>query len=363
MSRSSWIRWPLLACVVLTSAACATLWHKLVPQRDEIKSAHARHKKADVECLGCHEDIFDVEEMGQTVLPSEKKCFECHKKERDAKDCGFCHTDASKPLSYEKRASGVKMSHAKHLEMERVNEDCGVCHKKLSETRPLRRTSTPMATCLDCHEHKAEYNAASCSPCHDDLTRFPLRPLTAYSHQGDYTRNHGRQAESNGQSCAQCHDQSFCSDCHVQTVPLRIEARLPERVDRNFIHWGNYLSRHVTEARAESRATCQKCHGQSFCQDCHRASGLTPEGAPEGVGQFDPHPVGFNTPGSPDFHGPAARRDIGSCAACHDQAGASNCIECHSVGGIGGNPHPASFRSKHDLNEASRNATCRFCHN
>jgi hypothetical protein len=75
-----------------------------------------------------------------------------------------------------------------------------------------------------------------------------------------------------------------------------------------------------------------------------------------------PHPPGFSFPGSPDFHGPAARRDIASCASCHDQGAASNCVSCHRVGGIGGNPHPASWLARHDAREIAGNGMCLACH-
>ena len=58
-----------------------------------------------------------------------------------------------------------------------------------------------------------------------------------------------------------------------------------------------------------------------------------------------------------------ARRDIVSCAACHDQDAASNCVTCHRVGGPGGNPHPPGFTTKHPAPDINRNPMCLTCHN
>jgi hypothetical protein len=58
----------------------------------------------------------------------------------------------------------------------------------------------------------------------------------------------------------------------------------------------------------------------------------------------------------------AARRDISSCAACHDQGPSSNCITCHRVGGTGGNPHPIGWMQHHDQQEIHRNTMCLYCH-
>ena len=78
----------------------------------------------------------------------------------------------------------------------------------------------------------------------------------------------------------------------------------------------------------------------------------------------NPHPPGWVLPGSGagGFHGDEARRNITSCAACHDQGAQSNCISCHKVGGVGGDPHPGGFRMKHTLAEARSDGRCTACH-
>jgi hypothetical protein len=214
-----------------------------------------------------------------------------------------------------------------------------------------------MSTCTDCHEHQAQFSEARCDACHLDLQRYPLRPITSYSHEGNYLQTHARSARSAGASCALCHEQSFCTDCHASTVGARPEVKLAGRVDRQFIHMGDFLGRHSVEARADS-ASCSKCHGTSFCESCHRTQRLTAEAAQP----LRPHSESFNIPGSPDFHGLVARRDIASCAACHDQGAQSNCVECHRVGGIGGDPHPPGWSLRHGHEEINRNAMCLACH-
>jgi hypothetical protein len=123
------------------------------------------------------------------------------------------------------------------------------------------------------------------------------------------------------------------------------------------MHRGDFLGRHSVEVAADP-ASCRRCHGQSFCDSCHQAEGLTAQAK----NPRDPHPAGWSIPGSRDFHGPAARRDIASCAACHDQGARSNCVDCHRVGGIGGNPHPPGFTQRHDRAEIRRTGMCLYCH-
>jgi hypothetical protein len=339
----------------LLVAACTTWVTRLTSPRDEIRFPHARHAEADVECISCHEEIYEATALGQATLPSEKKCMECHKEQRAEGNCGFCHTAPQAPRTYALREPALKLDHASHIE--RVKEDCAVCHTQVAKAGALERASPPMDTCLGCHEHQAQFTEARCDACHVDLQRYGLRPITAYSHEGNFLQGHAREARSSGAACAQCHEQGFCADCHASTVATRPEVKLAGRVDRQFIHLGDFLGRHSLESRADS-TTCNKCHGTSFCSSCHSAQGLTSSASRP----MEPHPEGFNTPGSPEFHGVAARRDIASCAACHDQGAQSNCVECHRVGGVGGDPHPPGWTLRHDHEEINRNAMCLACH-
>jgi c(7)-type cytochrome triheme protein len=327
-------------------------------ETDDIRFSHAAHARAGVQCLSCHEDIYDAKNLEARYLPPEAKCLECHKDKKAAgtkEGCVFCHRDPEHPTTYPPAVRTVRLSHADHID--RVKEDCARCHLKLTELVPSGSTVPPMSTCTSCHEHAVDFAEAKCSPCHVDLKRFPLRPVSLFSHAGDYVREHGPSASAAGDACAQCHDQSFCADCHARTVATRIEVKLPEKVLADFIHRFDYVSRHAIEARADE-TLCRRCHGQSFCDACHAAEGLTPQSA----SPRNPHPPDFSFPGSSNSHGPLARRDITACAACHDQGAQSNCVKCHREGGIGGDPHPNGWASHHPRDEINRTPMCLTCH-
>ncbi len=331
--------------------ACATLMTNFYGSKSRIKAPHAIHTAGEVDCLACHETVFDSASLAEQNLPKEDTCLQCHKKEHESNNCQFCHV--GEPATFAARnATKLVMSHADHLER---NEDCTVCHKSLPE--PGKHVTAPtMDTCTGCHEHKAHFDNGQCDVCHTDLNHYPIKPVSSFSHRADFLRSHGREARSTS-SCSTCHDQSFCSDCHTQTVAERVELLQADRlVDRNFIHPNDFLGRHSVEARADS-ATCQRCHGTSTCQSCHLERGLSPAGTAQ-PGR-NPHPDGYGAGG---LHGPAARRDILSCASCHDQGAASICVDCHKVGGVGGNPHPQSWSLRHGREEIGRNATCLVCH-
>ncbi|MDB4969781.1 MAG: hypothetical protein JWN44_5470 [Myxococcales bacterium] len=347
----------LLVVAILLSSSCAWWWRDAVPLAggDVIKVPHERHRAGGVECLACHETLYDQKSLAQPTLPAESVCLQCHAAEKQKGNCGFCHTDVRKAAPWPARAPALQMSHAEHIE--RTKEKCTVCHTRLPE--PVRTSSMApaMAACLSCHEHRQEYDDGRCQRCHTDLSRYPLAPVSLYSHRGDFVHEHARPARAAGATCAECHEQTFCSDCHASTVATRIEVKLPERVDANFIHRNDYVGRHQVEAAADP-AQCRRCHGSSFCENCHRAQNLSSAGA----NPRDPHPPGWSLPGSQQFHGTAARRDIVACAACHDQGARSICVDCHKVGGIGGNPHPPGWTSRHGVNEIARNGMCAACH-
>jgi len=347
--RLSRARGPLLVLLLL-----APLWSARAGGLT-INPNHAGHAKAEVDCLTCHEAIFDQTELGKGgVLPKESKCLQCHADWKKEGKCGTCHLTA-KPGTYVRKPPYLIMNHSKHLEKD---EKCEVCHLELPAKGQLDKPVPPMKTCLSCHNHQDEFTRGQCYACHLDLTRFPLRPTTVFSHQGNFTRAHPPIARSTSAACDTCHQQTFCADCHAaRTRPMKPEEIYPDRPDRNWIHWGDFLTRHSIEARG-NEAACQKCHNAKFCNDCHRIERLTPDSS----NPINPHPSGWLTPGSPSFHGSAARKDIVSCAGCHDQGAASNCVSCHRVGGPGGNPHPPGFTGKHPPSEINRNTMCLSCH-
>jgi len=343
----------LIALGVLACATAATVLGTS-PSGDEILFPHARHKQANVECITCHEGVYDAKTLAGNFLPKEATCLECHRKWKADNQCNKCHLDVSHAATWAKREPRLKIDHSAHIE--RVKEDCSQCHSRLSEPQKPAPLSDGHAACLKCHEHAQQYSDARCATCHVDLASYPLVPLTQVSHQGDFLRRHANIAKSSEQSCAMCHDANFCLDCHARTAMVPIETKLVDRPDRRFIHRQDFLGRHPVDARAEPD-TCRRCHSDTSCQTCHEHSRVA-----AGLSATNPHPPGWSLPGSPSFHGLAARRNIQSCAACHDQGDASNCVNCHRVGGIGGNPHPAGFRSRHDINEARQDGRCIACH-
>ena len=344
-----------LAGLVACATAAGVLGSR--PVADEILFPHSRHAAAKIECISCHETIWDAKSLaGGGFLPKEEKCMECHKAKKAEGNCAMCHSEVKFAAHWPERPVRLNFDHAAHLE--RTKEDCSKCHTRLAEPRVAVPISDGHAACMQCHEHAENYANAACKTCHTDLSQYPLRPQTQLTHEGDFLRRHSAAATAAGQSCNACHEQNFCLDCHAKTTGAPVNIKFADRPDRRFIHRNDWLGRHAVEAKGDP-ASCQKCHATSSCETCH-----TQEHVGAGFATAkNPHPSTWNLPGSGgDFHGDEARRNINSCAACHDQGEQSNCVRCHKVGGIGGDPHPTGFARKHSIVDARKDGRCVVCH-
>jgi hypothetical protein len=348
----------LIGLAVALAAACG---YKPAVQSDAAKQPayvfpHEPHVDGEVACAECHRDIASATQLDPAVrhvrLPANPS-------KQDA--CSGCHdTDPEMKVPARAREYRVRFSHADHLK--RV-EDCRKCHQQLPERGDARPKTPPMAACTACHHHQLEFAQARCTPCHVDLKGY--RPETAFRHEGNWLATHGQLARPSAESCAACHDQTYCVACHSSaTAPTRLENIFPERVDRAFIHRGDYVSRHMIDAGAQP-ASCKRCHGSGFCESCHELQGLSKAFTgdlrrPTSHAQTD----WVGPAGSRQRHGEAARRDITNCSGCHDQGADATCVGCHRVGGVAGarSPHPRSFLKAHDRGDIDDNAMCRACH-
>lgn len=362
----------LLAAVAAAFlAACAAKDTKPAAKADPAYVfPHSPHVEGDVDCKACHAAVAKA-----TRLEDRVRHVALPKKNGD--DCNGCHEDKDFKEKINKlvvpartRAFGVRFDHAAHLAKQGVT--CVTCHKALPEAGQTTPSPLSMDTCTGCHNHQADFKAGRCTPCHVDLKRYE-KPVASFQHQGDFLRLHGALARPSAESCAACHDQTFCADCHSgATAPARQAVLFPEQVQRDFIHRGDFQSRHMIEAGANP-ASCRKCHGSAFCEACHTQRNLTEMSqklaAFSGVAPRNPHPAGWGIKGSGDFHGTAARKNIVACAGCHDNGSDAVCILCHRVEAAGGipmptpnGPHPSSFVSKHRGDDRTKRAMCMACH-
>ena len=333
--------------LLLGAALLATLFGGPAAAKEQPKFTfpHGTHVEAGISCATCHGSIAQAKAVGPTVhltLPAgdaAKDCLQCHDK-----------VPAAPPPREVERA--ITFSHADHLPY--VKGDCARCHTALVEPGQTKAPVPPMSTCTACHNHSEEYAQAKCQPCHVDLKRYPLKPIADFTHAGDFLRTHGAMARTNAATCAACHEQTSCAECHAATTrPFKPDIQWPEQVEALFIHRGYYVSRHRVDFNADP-ASCRRCHGSAYCNSCHNEQGISPLSPLTPTST--PHPAGWNAGA---VHGPAARQNIGNCAACHDQGSQTTCVNCHR----NVDPHPPGWAKRHNkTTDVANNGMCRICH-
>jgi len=327
---------------------------------------HKLHlEQARTDCMLCHYAVRTdgVEKFG--MLPIMVDCLKCHMDKFNAKECHFCHlTETPGPLRVPAHEH-LTFSHVLHAELKSWNRECLDCHARAREiTKATQKSLPPMQLCLECHQ--PWYDNLECLNCHNGFEKVALKPLSEFSHTGNFTDVHGPTARNQVLLCAQCHQKEFCVDCHRdEKLGLPPDLMYPDNTSMHWAHEGDFITRHFIEARFSS-GQCVRCHNQRFCRDCHIREGIADviPGSRMDL-TADPHPLGFGfreDPTSPNFHGRIARREIFTCAGCHDNGADTICLECHATiekGGRGINPHPRGFRSRLDRN---RDRVCLMCH-
>lgn len=341
----SYLLW--LAMAVAIAAACRERLPTRFPHKThlvDLKCGGPGEPQC-LDCASCHLTTAG----GEPGKPTFEGCFECH-----GSNMAHLKQAAARPeMTPLPVAHQVRFDHQQHLKMPGIRGQCVKCHGGVVE--PASTLFPPMASCFACHEHQAQWEAVQCEPCHSDAEVRLLRPTSFMAHDENWLRHHGQEVRSNPTMCRTCHGQQSCDDCHAQLGGLRFELRRPEALFRERVHPADFVTRHALEARSEP-ARCLTCHTTETCEACHTQRGVSANLRTAA----NPHPPGWvgGNPSSLSFHGRAARRDLLACASCHDQGPATNCIDCHRVGGPGGNPHPRGWQSART--EAA--SMCRYCH-
>ncbi|HKI79668.1 MAG TPA: cytochrome c3 family protein [Ignavibacteriaceae bacterium] len=343
-----------------------------------IKFSHKTHIENEVECQTCHDKIATSTKLSDRLLPNHDNCSACHDVE-DTDNCTTCHfEDINEPLI--QRKADLYFNHSLHVTDNKL--ECKQCHKGIGESDYAFQAEQPypvMEDCYSCHNNKT-VASNNCESCH--ISTVNLVPVT---HKvPSFKKGHKFAANSIDANCAMCHDNSSCQECHVATNMITednstnnfyqpysatnfVDGTKQQQVTK--VHELGYRFTHGIDAKGKT-SDCQTCHElNTFCANCHQSDnsdfslgGVVP------VSHIKSNfvTIGVGTGGG--NHSVLARRDIESCAACHDVQGADpTCITCHldSDGIKGTNPktHPSGFmRSTHGDWHDSDGSICYNCH-
>ncbi|MEE9382557.1 MAG: cytochrome c3 family protein, partial [Nannocystaceae bacterium] len=368
--------------------------HSAVYPRQEIplRFNHARHLERGIHCERCHPSASSSRRVQDLLLPRGEACDPCHTPahaavSRDRRsatmvggvaaegkgECDKCHVgviDNVRTVRSIVPTARLIFSHKIHAQR---GVKCSTCHAGMDKVRMATTLQLPREqTCLECHD--GVQAASRCSTCHPTerggklathnradvwLPRLVPQGASAWgaNHDLTFVQDHAGVAKANPGLCATCHDDDSCRACHDGDVrPLRI-------------HHGDYLRTHALDARARTQ-DCQACHRmQTDCRACHERLKVVPgERGSFGVGSpLRFHPEAWaGPPGQPQSHAPAARRNLATCASCHDE---DACLSCHATGagpihGLDVNPHGSRFATGARCRSLARRnrRVCLRCH-
>lgn len=369
-----------IAGMVFQPVKKASAEHK--KSKDIIKFSHSKHAEL-ADCAGCHSKAASAVSLKDRLLPTKEDCAACHDV-NDDKQCSTCHYDGVfEPLQAKDR--GLFFNHKKHIS---DNTNCAYCHQGISEVAyagESKNADPSMTLCSGCHNNSVAAKASNeCSLCHQNTA--DLSPVNHKS--ANFIRNHKMFAGATMSNCQMCHTEESCEACHTATEGLtemnsKTDFYAPYTTydnlsDKNLqkvrkVHDANYRFFHGIDAKSKS-TECSSCHKtETFCQECHSTGN-------ENRGDFGLNGIlpsshlktGFTTLGvgsGGGEHAKLAKRDIESCASCHDAQGADPvCITCHvdNDGVKGTNPktHASGFAKDWDGGDWHDNAgsVCYTCH-
>lgn len=346
--------------------------------KDIIKFSHAVHKEA-TDCASCHINVSESTSLTDRYLPNHDVCSSCHDVE-NTDECSMCHyEDVNEPLI--QKTSELYFNHKFHISDQKM--ECTSCHKGIDEVDYAFQSASanpPMSNCYTCH-NGTTVAANDCETCHISTAN-----LIPEDHQHvNFAKSHKFHASNMNAQCQMCHDNSFCEACHVSTTMISesngaldfYTPYSPHRLTDNSkqqqisrVHDLNYRFTHGIDA--VSKATeCQTCHQtETFCVECHESQGgdFALGGImPVSHTKPDFKTIGVGTGGGQ--HAILAKRDLESCAACHDVQNADpTCIMCHvdNDGIKGTNPktHIRNFMNSSDEGDwhSDINSVCYQCH-
>ncbi|MGA7838267.1 MAG: cytochrome c3 family protein [Ignavibacteriaceae bacterium] len=371
---------PAISGLLIFSAFKGNVSQEVQNHNDKIlKFSHQFHLENGVECGDCHGKVAESTKLGDRLLPDHETCSACHDVE-DMDNCTTCHyDDVNEPL-IQTKPDDIYFNHSLHVTKNKI--ECVTCHKGLDEVDyafESDQMNPVMSTCYSCHNNKS-VATSNCESCHKSTVN-----LVPVSHKVlGWKKSHKFSASSIDANCAMCHDNSSCQECHTATNMItenntKNDFYQPYSATNNGdgikqqqitrVHELSYRFTHGVDAKGKT-AECQTCHEvETFCARCHQSDnndyalgGIVP------ASHLKTNFVIIGVGSGGGEHATLAKRDLETCASCHDTQGADpTCITCHidNDGIRGTNPktHPANFmRGERGDWHDTESSVCYNCH-
>ena len=260
-----------------------------------------------------HRDDSWASAHGRSAVAASQRCAACHAQP----SCTVCHSGSLGRDAIRRLPSGV--AGAPGVKLTLAPSGSVAAYVAAPYARPAARagrqpTAQPASQpAVVSAAHVSGGRARTVSA--PDTGRTAVRP-----HPPGFERQHAASAASGRLTCEGCHTQRYCAECHAGETK------------RNF-HAANFVTRHAPESYGRD-LECASCHNtEVFCRACHQSQGIASSGQQAGA-YHNAQPLWLLQ------HGQAARRGLQSCTTCHAQR---DCMQCHSQRGWGVSPHGQDF--------------------
>lgn len=174
----------------------------------QVKFSHKMHiNDVGADCATCHPAGSTSMISSDNLASTHDQCSSCHE-DQVTNDCGFCHTTPDNIVARPAADRTVIFSHENHGAR---GVECITCHKGLDEVELSSAKNLPdMATCNTCHNNVKATN--TCENCHTDFVTL----LPADHRRSDFLRSHRDEVRLGAMtaSCQTCHSETFCQQCH-----------------------------------------------------------------------------------------------------------------------------------------------------
>jgi hypothetical protein len=281
-------------------------------------------------CRACHENYPHVSGYVDTMSTDFHGKYVADDLDFTLTSCQSCHGDDFKGAGNEE-----KNCYACHNQYPHAIDFADKNSADFHGTYVAEDLNFNESTCQKCHgtDFGGEgYEQKNCRSCHELYPHVSgyVDTLSANFH-GKYLAN----ADWNTSECESCHGSDYsgsgyevknCRACH-DIYPHISDFKTNTESD-------NFHGKYIADVLAWDKTKCATCHGSDFsgegypdknCRTCHT---------------YYPHPQGFISEASDDFHGEfigeSQNWDLTGCQTCHgsDYAGngydGKSCVTCHT---------------------------------
>ena len=266
--------WVIMVLPFAVAACAGILGVRKTPARAFEHRAHVVH---GISCVKCHAQVARSDAQSPIDLPPPSTCTSCHQKPHNAGPV----RQLSRPRSRSGRGRRCQAALAILARSARCKR------QQRLRALPQHGAARPGTTTAGhgdlprCHEHREQWAARQCLPCHRNLEDEHVRPTSHVVHGPNFLAQHGAAAAGSRELCASCHEDSACAACHGVNVPAlpqtltsmnRTGRTCTRKASSRATRSRRRSIRRLARAATATRATAKTVTGGAACSRSRRCA-------------------------------------------------------------------------------------------